>query len=138
MKLHRLMIYADKGDTKGRNEIKKIIAKAIDDYDYGQLADVTEDQLKNLKKAGISFEELKDATKIKLRAVHFDTSEEAPVLPDVFSVAKKDVQPAGRRTFWIIQFIGPVKNEWKENLEKERLNRYRMADTVRIKLIGRH
>ena len=54
-----------------------------------------------------------DTTMIYLRAISFDSSEGEPDLPAGLSISEYPVDVKG---YYIVQFIGPVKPEWKEHL----------------------
>ncbi len=78
---------------------------------------------------------------IRLRTVQFDPQKEKPSLPESFQMAESEIKKKG---FFILQFKGPVRNNWKEKVKSLKVkffsyipeNAYvvQMAPKVKLKL----
>jgi subtilisin family serine protease len=111
MIIQRVMVYAAEGETQRRQQAAVLATRVLAQYPHGLLVEASEEQIAALKQNGFEVEILKDATRIKLRAVEFDTSTPAPGAPEALAMAPAVVADEKVRV-WIVQFVGPVKPEW--------------------------
>jgi len=117
MGTQRALVFVDEGDKKGRKAIEKGTNRVLAKYGHGLLVDADEKQIQALKKQGYSVEAQKGATMIKLKAVQFDTSEALPKTPDALTLMASEKPARNKKSYWIIQMVGPVKPEWGDELK---------------------
>ena len=86
----------------------------IETYEGYQLARVNTGQMLALKNGGVEFEDASDIFGISLRAASFDTRNGEPVFPESLKI---QAYPADFEGYYMVQFIGPVKEEWVWELE---------------------
>ncbi|NLD43512.1 MAG: S8 family serine peptidase, partial [Chloroflexi bacterium] len=111
----RVFIFVDETDLSARRRISGLVDSVLASYGHGLLVQAGEDTLHTLETEGYLIEALPDATRVKLRAVEFDTTEGAPETPAGLTLA----QPAAAAAapgYFIIQFVGPVKPEWRDQI----------------------
>ncbi|MGZ4846273.1 MAG: S8 family serine peptidase [Halobacteriota archaeon] len=115
MVLKKAMIRVDEADQQKRSEVDKNVSKILASYPTSILAEVSDEQIDALKRQNIGLDVQEGANMIRLRAVEFDTSQRAPPVPARFSIRAEDVSD-GKRNYWIVQFVGPVKQEWGKEI----------------------
>jgi hypothetical protein len=113
--MKRALIYVDEGDTEKRRKIEKSVSNVLATYPDYVLVEADEDQISSLESQGIRVEEQEGARMIKLRAVEFDTSEEAPSPPSIRGLSAAEISRESKN-YWIVQSIGPLKAEWGEKI----------------------
>lgn len=86
----------------------------IETYDGFVLAKADDNQLAALRSHNINAEAAPDLFTIGLKAVTFDVRSGEPALPDSLKFGQYSPGTLG---YYIVQFIGPVKDEWKWDLE---------------------
>jgi len=86
----------------------------VETYDGYVLAKVDQSKLQTLTDNALSYEEANDLFTIDLKATTFDTRDGEPSIP-----ASLDIQsyPSETKGSYLVQFIGPVKDEWKWQIE---------------------
>jgi serine protease AprX len=107
-----------------KQEQKKIdskVAKVLEKYDSFVLVEATDKQIQDLKGEGFKVIPQEKPTAIKLGAITINTdqprfNEMSAVLPHSAYTHKKD--PGPDRHHYIVQFIGPIKEEWKKEIER--------------------
>jgi hypothetical protein len=116
MSSKRVLVFIEDADKKGRKAIEKSTGRVLAGYPHGILVEADEPQLKALKKEGYQVEVQNEATMIKLKAVQFDTSEQAPKSPASLTLKAADRPTDKKSGYWLIQMVGPVKPEWGKEL----------------------
>ncbi len=111
----RVTIYVDESDQAARQQVEAGVSKVLASYPNSVLAEVDEQQLEALRREGFSVEVQEGAQMIRLRAVEFDTSEAEPATPATLSLSAAE-RAERRREHWIVQFVGPAKAEWGEEI----------------------
>ncbi|MGB9176245.1 MAG: S8 family serine peptidase [Methanoregula sp.] len=101
-------------DARQRKEIEKSVSRVLATYPDALLADVTEEQLGSLRKKGIQAEVQKNNQMIRLRSIEFDSSK-VPTPPQKLQLKATDMKRK-EKNVWIVQFVGPAKPEWGEEL----------------------
>lgn len=89
------------------------LSKVVEDYPNKVLAEVTESQVQELLKQGFKIEDLSSRTKIRVGKLAID--------PTIAEEQEQAVGPAGEAVeteYHFVQFVGPVKPEWLEDLTK--------------------
>ncbi|MFQ6062774.1 MAG: S8 family serine peptidase, partial [Methanosarcinales archaeon] len=102
-------------DEERLKELREGIPDILEIYDNFVLANATEDEIEWCKKKNFKFEEKKDARIIKLRNVEFDTRKAEPPIPSRLSTS---MAAAEGENYYIVQFIGPIKDEWKKKVQE--------------------
>ena len=134
MKTQKVLVYVNEKETKKRQQIGQVVTKTLAAYPHALLGNVTEKQAAALKKQGYTVEP-KEARFMRLRSVEIDTTAAAPKVPLAFSL--KPTERARRKTdYWIVQFVGPVKSEWGEQVKSigGALREYIPEDAFLVKL----
>jgi hypothetical protein len=107
-----------------KQDQKKIdgkVAKVLEKYDSFVLVEATDKQITDLKGEGFKVIPQEKSTAIRLGAFTIDTDEprfdkKGAVLPHSAYASKAD--PGPDRHHYIVQFIGPIKEEWKKEIER--------------------
>ncbi len=114
--MQRAMVYVADTDPLGQQRVADQVVRVLATYPSALCVEAEAEQLQALEEQGFVVDIIEDATKIKLRSVHFDTREEAPSQTAVSrKVLAKEV--ADRQDAWIVQFVGPIKPEWSNEIE---------------------
>lgn len=116
MSKKRVIVYVEEGDKAKRRKVEKGVSKALAAYSNSLLVEADEAQIDSLKSEGFVTEVQESAKMIKLRAVEFDTSAEAPTPPVALSLSAAEVETAAK-AYWLVQFVGPVKAEWGDEIK---------------------
>ena len=115
MRSKRAIIYLEKVDPEKKRKVKERVSKVLATYPNSILAEIEENQIDSLKKLGIQLE-VQEGARIKLRAVEFDPSKEIPSPPSALRLAPEEIKKE-EKNYWIVQFIGPLKEEWREKVK---------------------
>jgi len=115
MSLKKARIYVNEEDKKKRAAVEKDVSKVFGTYPDFVLAEVDEHQIDSLKSKGIELKVQEKEQMIRLRAVEFDTSKEAPSVPKVMRLSTEEIKKE-EKNYWIVQFVGPAKPEWSEKI----------------------
>ncbi|MBI4999946.1 MAG: S8 family serine peptidase [Euryarchaeota archaeon] len=83
------------------------------EYNFFVLADATEGQIAALEQNGTEVKRIQNRTMISVNGYQFDTRVGEPELPTNLTIEKYENNTEG---LYIIQFIGPSKNEWFDAL----------------------
>ncbi|MBS3782444.1 MAG: S8 family serine peptidase, partial [Candidatus Thermoplasmatota archaeon] len=86
----------------------------IEEYHEFALVETTEEKKLTLMREGHIIETLENKYHVGLRSYSFNTDEGTPKIPENLKIEKYAGQEEGT---YIIQFIGPIKTEWKEELK---------------------
>ena len=84
--------------------------RILEDYNAFVMAEVSDAQLAALPQANI-MDLMPDRTVISLNGTVWDTQQGEPAIPDNLRAAATD-------PYFLVQFYGPVKNEWVSELEQ--------------------
>lgn len=111
-------VFLKKADQK---KIDDKVTKVLEKYDSFVLVEATDKQISNLKEEGFKVVPQEEPTAIKLGAVTINTdqprfNERGAVLSHSAYAHEKDPGPG--KHHYIVQFIGPIKEEWKKEIEK--------------------
>jgi len=106
-----------------RNDQEKIkgkVEKILEQYDNFVLVEVTDDQVKALQKEGLKVVIRNEIEKIMLGDITIDTStprytQRGAVISHAAYAHNTD--PGPDKHHYIVQFIGPIKEEWKKNIQ---------------------
>jgi hypothetical protein len=117
MSLKRAFVYVDEKDRPARLDVEKRVTKVLARYPNSLLVEADDAQIKALKTGGREVE-LKTPAVIRLRTLEFDPAQQLPQPPAMLSrAAPKAVRPEKQgRDFWIVQFVGPVQEEWRDKV----------------------
>ncbi len=116
MNLKRAIIYVSKAEKEKESKVKESVSSVLATYPSFLLVEVDTDQINSIKNLGLKLEVQDRTQMIRLRAVEFDTSEEPPSPPQAFTLSAADIE--GKKNYWIVQFIGPIKSEWRGKIRK--------------------
>jgi hypothetical protein len=94
--------------------LEKTGIDVIEEYNNFILAEVTLEQKAVLKSNGIDTQPMKHLTTIGLQRGAFDTRDEGAYLSTDLRI---DSYPAEIKGYYIVQFIGPIKEKWKIEIE---------------------
>lgn len=109
------MVFVEEADRESRQQVANRVGRVLATYPAALLAEATDDQLQALEGEGFVVEVQEDATFIKLRSVHFDTTAGAP--PTAVGTRKAvAAEVVESLEYWLVQFVGPVKPEWTETI----------------------
>lgn len=114
METKKVVVFVDKTDVENINKVESLVSKILTKYPTFLLAEADSEQINSLKQAGFSLELRKKNEMIRLRTVEFDTSKESPQVPENLSLKSADLEEG--ENYWIVQFIGPIKEEWKTKI----------------------
>ncbi|MFQ5892493.1 MAG: hypothetical protein ACE5HW_06845, partial [Candidatus Methanofastidiosia archaeon] len=84
-------------------------------YESFVLAKVTQDQYTLLLQMGFETDLLLNRTLININRYTFDTTKGEPEIPSNLKIAQYS---PGEEGYYIVQFYGPIKDQWLETLEK--------------------
>lgn len=116
MTTHRAMVYVEESDQQGRRHVDAGVARVLAQYASALCVEADDTQIQALEQQGFVVDIQDDATMIKLRSVHFDTTEGAPSTPTATrKVMAKEIVDS--LEYWIVQFVGPIKPEWGNAIE---------------------
>lgn len=90
------------------------VSKIIEDYPNKILAEVTAEQHQNLQNQGYDIKDLRSKTKICVGKIAIDPKIQEERAKAISSVEEK----APETEYYFIQYIGPIKPEWIEELKK--------------------
>jgi len=106
----------------------------IEEYESFIIVKVSEEDKNTLQEKGAAIENLENRDLVTLNSYSFNTRYGEPVVPENLEI---DEYTEGERGYYIVQFIGPIKNEWKEKLETKDVElhefRHRFNYIVRMK-----
>ncbi len=88
----------------------------IEEYEEFILVKTAEENKLALENEGYMVENLPKKDNVNLHSFSFDTSQGSP---DISEDLKIEEYPSGQRGQYILQFIGPVKPEWKDQLKRK-------------------
>ncbi|MDD4580401.1 MAG: S8 family serine peptidase, partial [Methanothrix sp.] len=117
MNAKQVMIFVDQGERDRRSQAEAGVSRILATYPGSILAEVNEEQAELLTSRGFQLETVADIGKIKLRSIEFDPSVEVPVGPKALSLSAADIVSTAE-LYWIVQFVGPAKEEWIEAVQK--------------------
>lgn len=115
MEMKKVTVFVDETDSKKIDKVKNIVSKVLATYPAFLLAEADSGQISSLKNQGFDIELQENSQMIRLRAVEFDTSKKAPQVPQNLSLRSVDLD-AVDKNYWILQFVGPIKDEWKSEI----------------------
>ena len=116
MELQRVKIYTEGLGSKDRKSLLKAVVKVLAEYPDFLLAEVDETGIKALAAHGVRWETHLGSPMVRLMTVDIDTSAKPPVTPRSLTLNAAEIEGAGG-TYWMVQFIGPVKEEWSDELK---------------------
>ncbi len=85
----------------------------IEDYDGFVLMETTKENKLALKREGFALEPMENKYHVGLNSHSFSTDEALPEIPERLKIETYGEEEKGA---YIVQFIGPIKTEWKEEL----------------------
>jgi len=88
----------------------------IEEYDSYILVETSEENIGLLKTQGYVVERLDNRDHVGLQSYSFRTREGEPDIPEELKIESYPEDGSG---YYIVQFIGPIREEWKERLEDE-------------------
>ena len=101
-------------DDKIPNDIDDIAdISIVEEYDRFFLIETTDQNRLKLKERGYSVETLEDTDYVGLNSYSFNTDDGTPNIPERLKINRYEESQDGQ---YIVQFIGPIKNEWKEEI----------------------
>jgi subtilisin family serine protease len=103
-------IFVDSRNKERYEEAKRGTHKVLVEYDTCIIAEVTDSQISRLEAKRFVVEEKPEFHKIEVGDVEFEPEENRERL-GLASFASDD-------GFYVLQFVGPAKDEWKEKLKK--------------------
>jgi hypothetical protein len=132
MGVKRVIIYTEKLDKETMRKIKAGVSRVLATYPKSLLAEVDENKIDSLKKLGIRLE-MQEAARIKLRTIEFDPLKEIPSPPSALRLAAEEIKKE-EKNYWIVQFIGPLKAEWREKIKSlgARLHTYIPENSILV------
>ena len=90
--------------------------KVLEDYSNYVLAEFSIVQKESIEKAGNRIEILKDINKISLDTYIIDINKGEPEMPEDLKIEDYE---KGEDGYYFVKFIGPIKDEWLEDLKKK-------------------
>ncbi|MEF8874740.1 MAG: S8 family serine peptidase, partial [Candidatus Thermoplasmatota archaeon] len=90
--------------------------RVVEEYDAYLLVETTEDGLEALEERDYIVEELEKRDYVGLLSYSFHTEKGEPEIPEDLEIAG---YPHDGRGYYILQFTGPIRGEWKRTLEDE-------------------
>ncbi len=107
------------GDRRQLARLKKRVNRVLAPYDAFALVEATEEQIEALREEGYKVVVREDLDRIDLGAVSIDTRQprytrRGEVQPHAAYPHEEEPGPGPHH--YIVQFIGPVKEEWKEQI----------------------
>lgn len=103
-------IFVDIKNKDRYEEAKKEAQKILAEYDSYIIAEVDDSQISNLQSKGFAVQERPEFRKIVIGNVEFEAKENREELR--LADFESDYE------FYVFQFVGPVKDEWRAMLEK--------------------
>ncbi|MFW5953644.1 MAG: hypothetical protein ACOCSJ_05715, partial [Candidatus Natronoplasma sp.] len=100
----------------GEDDVASIDSDGIDileSYPDSVLAEISEQRKLELIEEGHSIEPLENRHHVGLQSHSFNTDEGEPDIPESLEI---DEYPDDESGYYIVQFIGPISSEWKEEL----------------------
>lgn len=116
MNLKRAIVYVSEAEKEKKRTIEETVSSVLATYPNSLLVELDADQINSLESQGLNLEIQEGSRMIRLRAVEFDTSEKAPSPPQILTLSAAEMEE--KRNYWIVQFVGPVKSEWREKIEE--------------------
>ena len=110
----RLLVEHTGLDTKELDE--DVRYNILEEYDHYLLIEASKEGIEALESRDISLEKLEDQYQVHLQSYSFDTREGEPSIPEELKIEEYCQEEEGH---YIIQFIGPIKSEWREKLEEK-------------------
>ncbi len=95
------------------NDLRGVRVKAL--YDSFAIATLTDREIKSLESRGYNVEHEPDLHTIALNGYVFDTRDGEPSLAKDLRIGE---YPSGTAGHYLLQFIGPVKEEWKDTISR--------------------
>jgi len=107
-------------EGKEQDKIRGKVSKIVENYDSFVLVEVTDEQIAELEKEGYKVLIQDDIGRIQIGDAIIDTDtarydENGSILPHPSYESQKDFDTGMHH--YIIQFIGPIKEEWIKNIE---------------------
>jgi len=90
--------------------------EVIEDYDSYLLVDTSEEGKESLENQDVSIELLHNRGHVGLQSYSFDTKEGTLEIPENMEIDSYSEKGTG---YYIVQFIGPIRSEWQDELEEE-------------------
>jgi len=112
---NKIEILIHKRDKNFENLPVRQRHSVIEDYDEFVLVETTEENKLALERKGYVVESLENKNHVGLQSHSFDTDEGLPEIPESLKIESNTEEENG---IYIIQFIGPIKTEWKEELKE--------------------
>ncbi len=103
-------------DTKDIEFIETLGADVLQTYETFTLVEMDLADVDQLERMGIHIERLRNREYVGLQSYSFDVSEGIPDIPEDLEITSYTNDEKG---YYIVQFIGPIRMEWKEMLEEE-------------------
>lgn len=105
-----------------QGEIKDKVTEILENYDNFVLVKVTPEEIKSLKNEGFKVVVRNEIENIQLGPVNINTAsmryDDTGTIMD-HSAYKHTKDPGPDKHHYIVQFIGPVKEEWKKMIENQ-------------------
>ncbi|MFW6065044.1 MAG: InlB B-repeat-containing protein [Candidatus Natronoplasma sp.] len=111
----RIEILVHKRGTDFEDIFVKREDSIIEDYDGFVLMETTKENKLALKREGFALEPIEDTYQVGLNYHSFSTDGSLPEIPERLKIESYAEQEKGA---YIVQFIGPIKTEWKEELRE--------------------
>ncbi len=108
-------------DKPDQGKIKDKVARVLEPYDSFVLVEASEEQIAALRREGFKVTVREELNTIRIGEVTVNTrearyNEQGSILPHAAYVHTRDPGPEPHH--YIVQFIGPVKEEWKQEIRK--------------------
>jgi subtilisin family serine protease/Mg-chelatase subunit ChlD len=116
----KVMIHFGESEKVRLAELKKKVAKILAEYPNSLLARADEEQIQLLESQGFKIEILENDREIKIGGYRFTTDKKLEKPTGVPSVLSLSIEGIGdkEKNYFVVQFIGPIKREWKTEVEK--------------------
>ncbi|MFO7793281.1 MAG: S8 family serine peptidase [Candidatus Saliniplasma sp.] len=106
----------NKSDLDVETIESEIGQSVLEEYDDFALVKTSEENKDKLERDGFTIESLENRDYVGLQSYSFNVEDGEPDIPEELELG---ANPYDGRGYYILQFIGPIKNEWKEKLEDE-------------------
>ena len=106
-----VLVYKRGIDTETLAEMDEYTIMA--DYDEFSLVSTAEDNIERLIDQGYTVDRMENREEVILPSYTFNTIDGTPDMPDELTV---DSYPEGVKRAYIVQFIGPIHEEWQKQL----------------------
>lgn len=106
-------------EKQGINEIRKEGIEIAEVYEIFALVKISDFKKKLLTQKGYEIDLMQHRTLVRLKYETFDAREREPFIPEDLKAG------FSKEGFYIVQFIGPVKESWKDAVKDKGVKFYR-------------